>query len=93
MVPISMGFLCTALADWAGPGHVTRAGVRFSKQTWPGETLVTRVVVTGKREEGDRRLVVVDCTLASTDGEQKVAGTSTPGARLIRRPARGNGLG
>jgi hypothetical protein len=49
----SRGFLCTALAGWAGPGHVTRVGLRFSKQTWPGETLVTRVVVTGKREEGD----------------------------------------
>jgi acyl dehydratase len=89
----SMGFLCTALAGWAGPGHVTRVGVRFSKQTWPGETLVTRVVVTGKREEGDRRLVDVDCTLASTDGEQKVMGTATPEARLTRRPARGIGLG
>jgi len=29
----SMGLLCTALAGWAGPGHVTRVGVRFSKQT------------------------------------------------------------
>jgi acyl dehydratase len=89
----SMGFLCTALADWAGPGHVTRVGVRVSKQTWPGETLVTRVVVTGKREDGDRRLVDVDCTLASTDGEQGVVGTATPGARLIRRAGPGNGLG
>jgi len=35
----------------------------------------------------------VDCTLANTDGEQKVVGTATPEARLIRRPARGNGLG
>jgi MaoC like domain len=32
----SRGFLCTALAGWAGPGHVTRVGLRFSKQTWPG---------------------------------------------------------
>jgi acyl dehydratase len=51
------------------------------------------VVVTGKREEGDRRLVKVDCTLANTDGEQEVVGTATPEARLIRRPAWGNGLG
>ena len=72
---------------------MARVGLRFSKQTWPGETLVTRVVVTGKREEGDRRLVKVDCTLANTDGEQEVVGTATPEARLIRRPAWGNGLG
>jgi acyl dehydratase len=73
----SMGFLCSALTDWAGPGHVVKVGVRFSKQTWPGETLVTRVVVTGKREEDGYRLVDVECTLANTDGERKVVGTAT----------------
>jgi len=73
----SMGFLCSALTDWAGPGRVVKVGVRFSKQTWPGETLVTRVVVTGKREEDGRRLVDVECTLANTDGERKVVGTAT----------------
>jgi acyl dehydratase len=73
----SMGFLCSALTDWAGPGRVVKVGARFSKQTWPGETLVTHVVVTGKREEGGRRLVDVDCTLANTDGERKVVGSAT----------------
>jgi acyl dehydratase len=73
----SMGFLCTALTDWAGPGRVVKVGVRFSKQTWPGETLVTRVVVTGKREEAGHRLVDVECTLANAEGEPKVVGTAT----------------
>ncbi|HXY43249.1 MAG TPA: MaoC/PaaZ C-terminal domain-containing protein [Acidimicrobiales bacterium] len=73
----SMGLLCTALTDWAGPGHVVQVGVRFSKQTWPGETLVTRIVVTGKRTEGGRRLVEVECRLANAEGETKVVGTAT----------------
>ena len=73
----SMGLLCSALTDWAGPGHVVKVGVRFSKQTWPGETLVSRVVVTGKRDEDGRRLVDVDCSLANADGERKVIGTAT----------------
>jgi acyl dehydratase len=73
----SMGFLCTAITDWAGPGHLVRVGTRFSKQTWPGETLVTRIVVTGKREEEGRRLVDLECTLANSDGEPKVVGTAT----------------
>jgi acyl dehydratase len=73
----SMGFLGTALTDWAGAGRVVRYGVRFSRQTWPGETLVTNVVVTGKREEAGRRLVDVDCSLANDAGEQKVIGTAT----------------
>jgi acyl dehydratase len=73
----SMGFLCTALTDWVGPGRVAKVAVRFSKQTWPGETLVTRVVVTAKREDGDRRLVDVECTLSNAEGEAKVVGTAT----------------
>jgi acyl dehydratase len=73
----SMGLLCSALTDWVGPGRVVKVAVRFSKQTWPGETLVTRVVVTAKREEHGRRLVDVECALANADGERKVVGTAT----------------
>jgi acyl dehydratase len=73
----SMGFLGTALTDWVGAGRVVRYGVRFSRQTWPGETLVTRVVVTGVREDAGSRLVDVDCSLANAQGEQKVIGTAT----------------
>jgi acyl dehydratase len=73
----SMGFLGSALTNWAGAGGVVRFKVRFSRQTWPGETLVTAVVVTGKREEAGRRLVDVDCSLANEAGEVKVVGTAT----------------
>jgi acyl dehydratase len=75
----SMGFLGSALTDWAGEGRVARFKVRFSKQTWPGEVLVTKVVVTDKGEEGGVRFVDVDCSLANEAGEVKVVGT----ARLL----------
>ncbi len=74
---LSMGLLGTALTEWAGPGSVVHYKVRFSRQTWPGESLVTRVVVTGRREEGGRKLVEVDCFLANDEGEQKVVGRAT----------------
>jgi len=45
----SMGLLGRALTDWAGAGNLTNYKVRFTKQTWPGETLTTTVVVTAKR--------------------------------------------
>ncbi len=73
----SMGLLGTALTGWLGAGSLTRYRVRFSKQTWPGETLRTRVVVTGKRSEGMRRLVELECTLANSAGEVKVVGEAT----------------
>jgi acyl dehydratase len=73
----SMGLLGTALTNWLGAGTITRYRVRFSKQTWPGETLRTRVVVTATREEGGRRLVDLECGLANSAGEVKVLGEAT----------------
>jgi acyl dehydratase len=73
----SMGLLGRALTDWAGPGNLANYRVRFTKQTWPGETLTTTVVVTGKREEDGRKLVDVDASLANQDGEVKLAGSAT----------------
>src|SRR5580700_733297 len=41
----SMGILGTALTNFLGVGNLTHYQVRFSRQTWPGEVLSTRVVV------------------------------------------------
>ncbi|HLH29530.1 MAG TPA: MaoC/PaaZ C-terminal domain-containing protein [Acidimicrobiales bacterium] len=73
----SMGFLGTALTNYVGIGNVTRYQVRFAKQTWPDEKLSTRIVVTGKRTEGDRHLVDLDVRLVNEDGEEKVVGSAT----------------
>jgi acyl dehydratase len=75
----SMGLLATALTDWAGIGNVVAYRVRFTRQTWPGEVLRSRIVVTGKRrdEAGGRPLVDVACELANEAGEIKVAGEAT----------------
>src|SRR5579872_6370394 len=45
----SMGLLGSALTDYVGAGNVRHYQVRFSRQTWPGEELTTKIVVTGKR--------------------------------------------
>ncbi len=73
----SMGLLGRALTDWAGPGNLTNYRVRFTKQTWPGETLTTSITVTDKREEDGRKLVDVEVGLANQDGEAKLAGSAT----------------
>ena len=70
----SMGVLGRAIGDWVGAGALRRFQVRFTKQTWPGEELVSRVTVTGKREEGGERLLDLEVSLANADGEVKVAG-------------------
>src|SRR4051794_4312475 len=43
----SMGLLGRAITDYVGIGTLKTFQVRFTKQTWPGETLVSTVTVTG----------------------------------------------
>jgi acyl dehydratase len=72
----SMGLLGRAITDWVGVGNVRTFKVRFTKQTWPGEVLTSKVVVTGKRKEDDTNLVDLDVELANEAGEVKVAGSA-----------------
>src|ERR1700728_3793371 len=67
----SMGFLGSAITDFVGMGNVRRYQVRFAKQTWPDEKLSTKIVVTGKRTDGDEHLVDLDVSLVNDDGEEK----------------------
>ena len=80
----SAGLLGKALTDYVGVGNLRRYRVRFTKQTWPGEVLTSKVVVTAKRKEDGANLVDLECSLANADGEVKVAGAAS--AAL---PARG----
>ena len=73
----SMGLLGTALTDYVGAGNLTHYKVRFSRQTWPGEELTTKIVVMAKRVEDGRPLVDLECSLANADGEVKVVGEAT----------------
>ena len=73
----SMGLLGRAITDWAGVGNLVNYKVRFTKQTWPGETLSSTITVTAKREEGDRKLIDADVSLVNQDGEVKLAGSTT----------------
>jgi acyl dehydratase len=72
----SMGLLGRAITDWVGVGNVKTFKVRFTKQTWPGEKLTSKVVVTAKRKEDDASVVDLDVELANESGEVKVAGTA-----------------
>jgi len=70
----SAGLLAKVLTDYVGVGNLRRYRVRFTKQTWPGEVLTSKVVVTAKRKEDGANLVDLECSLANADGEVKVAG-------------------
>ena len=72
----SMGLLGRAVTDWAGVGNLKVYGVRFTKQTWPGETLSTKIVVTGKEETPEGKIIVAQVQLLNQNGEEKLNGTT-----------------
>lgn len=73
----SAGLLGRALTDYVGVGNLRSFKVRFTRQTWPGETLTAKVRVVGKREEDGLHLVDLESELVNEDGEVKVSGTAT----------------
>ena len=72
----SMGLLGRAITDWVGIGNLRNFKVRFTKQTWPGEKLTSKIVVTAKRKDNGDNLVDLDVSLANEGGEVKVAGAA-----------------
>jgi acyl dehydratase len=82
----SMGLLGVALTDFVGVGNLTHYQVRFSRQTWPGEQLSTRVVVAKTRVVGDRYFVDLECSLSNQDSEEKVSGVATAELPSVNAP-------
>jgi acyl dehydratase len=69
-----MGMLGKALTDYVGVGNLRSYKVRFTKQTWPGETLTTRITVAKKYEDDGEHRVDLECEVLNADGEAKVSG-------------------
>src|SRR5881275_1908138 len=52
------GLLATAVTNYVGIGNLSSYRVRFTKQTWPGETLSTTISVSEKRPNNE---IVLEC--------------------------------
>jgi acyl dehydratase len=72
----TMGLLGKAITDWVGVGNLRVYKVRFTKQTWPGETLTTKISVKKKYEEHGEHRVDLDCEVVNQGGEAKVSGVA-----------------
>lgn len=72
----TMGLLGKALTDYVGVGNLKNYKVRFTKQTWPGEKLSTKVRVAKKYEEHGEHRVDLECEVVNQDGEAKVSGVA-----------------
>jgi acyl dehydratase len=77
---LTMGMTGRVVTDWFDVGRVTRYGVRFVRQVWPGATLTATAVVDAVREEGGEHFADVSITTVDQDGTTVLTGTAT--ARL-----------
>ena len=77
---LTMGMTGRLLTDWMGDGRLTKYGVRFSKQVWPGDTLTATATVDAVREEGGTWFADLSVVTVDQDGDMVVKGSAT--ARL-----------
>jgi acyl dehydratase len=77
---LTMGMTGRVLTDWFGDGRLTRYGVRFVKQVWPGDTLTATATVDAIREDDGVPYADVSVVTVNQDGDPVVTGSAT--ARL-----------
>ncbi|MEM8904022.1 MAG: MaoC/PaaZ C-terminal domain-containing protein [Actinomycetota bacterium] len=74
---LTMGMSGRLLTDVVGDERLTRYGVRFRAQVWPGDTLTAVAEVTAVREEHGQHLVDLDLTTTNQDGVVVLSGQAT----------------
>ena len=74
---LSAGFLAQFLVERFGIEALRRLKVRFSKLTWPGETITCKGVVVKKHTINDEKLVDLDIHTENQEGEKKLVGAAT----------------
>ena len=86
---LTMAMTACGLTGWIGGENLTRYGVRFRKQVWPGDRLVVTAEVEDVRtDESGQRLADLTVTTRNGAGEEVLAGymTARLGPRIGARP-------
>lgn len=74
---LTMGMTGRMLTHYVGDGRLTKFGVRFTNQVWPGDTLEATAVVEALREESGEHFVDLAVTTRNQDGVEVVKGNAT----------------
>jgi acyl dehydratase len=77
---LSMGATGKVLTDWVGDGRLTKYGVRFVNQVWPGDTLTATATIDSIREEGG--VAVADFTVVTVNQHGQTVVSGSASARL-----------
>ena len=67
---LTMGLTGKMLTNWVGDGRLTKFGVRFTNQVWPGDTLDSTATVTAMNDG----LVDMDVVTVNQDGTEVLRG-------------------
>ena len=74
---LTMGMTGKMLTNYVGDGRLTKFGVRFTNQVWPGDTLDATATVAAIREEAGQHYVDLTVSTTNQDGREVVGGTAT----------------
>lgn len=74
---LTMGLTGTMLTNYVGDGRLTKFGVRFTNQVWPGDTLTATATVEAVREEDGVHLVDLALSTTNQDGKEVAKGNAT----------------
>ncbi len=74
---LSMGMTGRMLTNYVGDGRLTKYGVRFTSQVWPGDTLDATATVEAIRKEGGKNFVDLVVTTVNQNGVEVIKGNAT----------------
>ena len=74
---LSMGLTGKMLTNYVGDGRLTKFGVRFTSQVFPGDTLTSKATVEAIREEGGQNLGDLALETTNQDGRAVIVGSAT----------------
>jgi acyl dehydratase len=71
---LTMGMTGKMLTDYVGDARLTKYGVRFTSQVWPGDTLDSTATVKEIKHEGGKNLVSLDVSTKNQNGVEVLSG-------------------
>ena len=77
---LTMGLTGKMLTNLVGDGNLKNFGVRFTNQVWPGDTLITKAVISNIKIESNKALVTLDVT---TENQNKISVITGRASALI----------
>jgi acyl dehydratase len=71
---LTMGMTGKMLTDYVGDARLTKYGVRFTSQVWPGDTLDSTATVKAITDKDGQKLVELDVETKNQNGVVVVSG-------------------